>query len=161
MKHSSPCDVPYWPGPRNAMADFTSWNVSLSLSDFLSQIAATFPLPPQLGSWQLVQLTNEMTSLVFSVLYRVKLELPAWQVPTGELGRPSVWTVAKTFTCLPTKHPEATWNGKNCLWPLLNGYGQVDPTMANQLAAHKPRQCYENVPQSSSPLDIKTPIELP
>jgi hypothetical protein len=143
------------------MADFASQNVSLSLSDFLSQFAATFPLPPQLGSWQLVQLTNEMTSLVFSVLHQANLELPAWQVPTGELGRLSVQTAAKTFTCLPTKHPEATWNGKNCLWPLLNGYRQVDPTMADQLAARKLRQRYEIVPRSSSPSDMKIPVELP
>jgi hypothetical protein len=101
MKQSGPCKVPYWPSPWKTMADFVSQNASLSPSAFLLQFSAAFPLPPQLSSWQLVQPTNKMTPLVSSVLNQVNLELQAWQVPTGELGRLSVWTVAKMFTCPP------------------------------------------------------------
>jgi hypothetical protein len=107
MKHAGPCDVPYCVCgralARNAMADFASQNVSLSPSDFLSQFMATFPLPSQLSSWQLVQPTNQMTLLVFSVLHRANLELLAWHVPSlagflcGQRPRhlhvrlPSIW----------------------------------------------------------------------
>ena len=98
-----PVDVLHEDGITNRMADFSSRESSLCPAEFLSRFSAAFPLAPQLGSWTLVLLPNELVSRVFSIMRRQPLDLRDWMVPTGELGKLSVQNTAKTHTWPPSR----------------------------------------------------------
>jgi hypothetical protein len=156
---AGPADIIYWPGPENDMADFASRKVQLSDSNFLSQFSQRFPLPAQLGSWRLVRLPKKMSSLVYSILENQPLELQNWTAPTGELGQLSVTPLDTTRSC-PPGSKTVPWNASSCSWPLLNGFGNVDPIMASKLADRKSRSRYANAPKYSTESDIKIPVDL-
>jgi hypothetical protein len=156
---AGPADVPYWCGEENDMADFASRAWHLSDDSFLETFSNTFPLPKQLGSWQLVKLPIETVSAHISILLQKPFDLRDWTAPTGRTGHISAPSADKTLS--PPQDQLPPWNAASCSWPLLNASGQVDTTMTSRLAARKSRTRCAAAPRYSRPMDIQTPVELP
>jgi hypothetical protein len=155
---AGPADIPYWCGSENKMADFASRSWHLDDEAFLHTFSHKFPLPVQLGSWQLVHLPAETISAHVSILLQKPFDLQAWSARPGPTGRVSAWTAASALSSPTDSLPP--WNDGSCSWPLLNACGEADTTMSNKLAARKSRARCANAPRYSRPTDIRTPVDL-
>ncbi len=147
-----PHDIQHWAGEDNKMPDFSSRSYEQGFRDdaegdeeFLTEFQRRFPLPPQLGSWRLVQPRTEIISAAFSILrnqidYRTH---PATVIGDSGLGLP--YTVAMTRTSFAFKEATTHWNEATFSWPLLNPSGKEDTeAMAKAFRARRSRQRFVN-----------------
>ena len=146
------------------MPDFSSRSYEQGFADdaegdaaFLTEYQRRFPLPPQLGSWRLVQPREEIVSAAFSILrnqidYRTH---PETVIGDSGLGLPL--TLAKTRTSYAFKAPSTQWNVETCSVPLLNPSGEVDTeAMAQAFRARRSRQRFVNARSSWSVENLRT-----
>jgi len=112
------------------MADFASRSFEQGFlpehdTGFLTEFCHRFPLPPQLGSWQLVQPRSETILLGFSILRGQAISQPETTPPHGASGQTLPTTMGKILGSAPYKDPSNTWNVAGCSWPLLSPCGKV------------------------------------
>ena len=141
------------PGKDNLLGDVPSRSFDQFPSDqeFLLHFSHSFPLPPQLGSWQLVHPPKEAISRAFSILRRSPAECPNLTVPTGPGGaslpnpktNPLGWNSSKPQ---PSRKTESS-----SLWPLLNPSGKVSSTMESRLQGRWSRQRFVTAARSWNP----------
>ena len=110
------------------MADFASRSYEEGYPNtadhmFLQEFSHRFPLPPQLGSWKLVQIRTETTSVGFSILRRAKGTNSGPGARPGGSGLCLRPELAKILGSPASKPPSSTWNAKGCSWPLLGPSG--------------------------------------
>jgi hypothetical protein len=158
-----PTDVEHIPGKTNALGDFPSRSFEQGFPDgpqgdaaFLIEFSRRHPLPPQLGSWQLVHPPTAVISAAFSILRNEDTGpvLPETYIGKSGVGLPR--TLAKTLSSTTSKAPPATWNEATCSWPLLGASGTVSYTKATELQQRRSRRPFANAPGSWSLEDLKT-----
>ena len=158
---TGPQTVQHWCGEENTMADFPSRSYAKGFAAadneaFLTQFSLMFPLPPQLGSWQLVQPTREIVSAAFGLLRREQGPTSPGNTPNGALGASFPPLLAKTLTSPTSRDPPLQWNESTCSWPLLLPCGRVHPTATHPLAARKLREHFASAGKSWQPEDLRT-----
>ena len=156
-----PHDIQHWKGKNNLMADFASRSFEQGYPAspagdhaYLTEFQRRFPLPPQLGSWRLVQPRTEIISAAFSIL-RNKIDWsiqPGTEIGNSGLGLPV--TVAKTRTSCAFKAPATQWNAATCSWPLLDPSGKVDT--AAMVQAYQGRRSRQRFVKSRSTWSIES-----
>jgi hypothetical protein len=153
-----PTDFDHWPGDQMLMADFASRSVDLSETEFLTQFCDRFPLPFQLGSWQLVRIPPDRSSKVISILSQQPFDIQQWTTLPGPNGPPSLLALDSQLS----RPPDMTtpWNAAHCSWPLLAASGQVDSTMVARFRQRESRQHFASAPKYSSTTDIRIPVDL-
>jgi len=130
----APGETTHTSGESNRMADFASRSYEEGYPTtadalFLQEFSHRFPLPPQLGSWQLARVRSEITSVGFSILRRAKGTNGGPGARPGGSGLCLRPELAKILGSPPSSSPISTWNAKGCSWPLLGPSGKA----SNQL----------------------------
>ena len=143
-----PTDFSHVHGIDNKLGDFPSRSFDLDDRSFLNQFTALFPLPLQLGSWQLVHLTPAEISPIFSILRQTFWQSQDWTAVLGDDGYFSRENT-KSTPISPTYAPlRAHGIESSCHWPLLSPLGKVDTTMADLLLQRRSSVRFSSVPKS-------------
>ena len=158
-----PTDVEHIPGKTNRLGDFPSRSFEEGFpagkegdDAFLSEFSRRHPLPPQLGSWQLVQPPTAVILAAYSIL-RGSADtqiLPETHIGRSGVGLPRM--LANTLSSTTSKEPTNTWNEATCSWPLLGASGEVSYTKAAELQQRRSRQPFVNAPGSWSHESLQT-----
>ena len=156
-----PHDTDHIAGETNRLGDFPSRSFEEGFAPeddnaFLTEFVSRHPLPPQLGSWRLVQPPPEVISLVFSILrnkYDSEIH-PASVIGDTGVGLPRA--LANTLASPTYRDPTDTWNEATCSWPLLSPSGTVDFTKAASLQQRLSRRRFASAPSAWSNGDFAT-----
>ena len=154
-----PADVEHVAGKSNLFGDFPSRSFEEGFSDdsaFIEEFSRRHPLPPQLGSWQLVHPTPEIISATFLILRNQNDTTTHPATATGASGLHLPTMLASTLFSLESRAPPDTWNEATCSWPLLSQSGEVNSTMASRFAARPSRKRYVIAPGAWSREDLQT-----
>jgi hypothetical protein len=159
-----PADTEHWAGRTNLMADFASRSFDEGFPSsqdhaFLTEFSHRFPLPPQLGSWTLVQPRAATTSVGFSYLRGQPADPMPQPPPSGKSGISLPPRLAKIHGSPGFRPPANTWNDVGCSWPLLKPCGTVCPTMYDRLLARKSRLRFSSSDSLWTRMGIVTPVE--
>jgi hypothetical protein len=153
-----PQDSVHIEGVSNLLGDFPSRSYDQGFengregdTNFLTEFSHRHPLPPQLAHWQLVRPTNEITSLVCSMLRGPALTSDRMKTDTGEAGPPLLFPLGSTLSSQTHSAKPTIWNELCCSWPLLSPCGKVDSTTRDKLEAQRSRGRYANARSSWSP----------
>jgi hypothetical protein len=144
----APGETTHTSGEGNRMADFASRSYEEGYpsghdADFVREFSHRFPLPIQLGSWQLVQARAETISVGFSILRRARGTNSGPAARPGGSGRDLQPELDKILGSRHSKVNINTWNAKGCSWPLLGPSGKESSLLLDQFRARKSRQRFE------------------
>jgi hypothetical protein len=157
-----PQDIGHIPGSSNLLGDFPSRSfaehpaTTEGDSTFAQIFSHRHPLPLQLGHWQSAHLSNELSSLICSLLRDQPVIFDCTTVDTGGTGPLLPSPLGSILSCQTPKPRPTTWNAPCCSWPLLSPYGKVDSTMASVFAARRLRERFASARSSWSRKDLTT-----
>jgi hypothetical protein len=159
LTRRGPLDIDHVEGLTNLMADFASRSFQSHRTDaaFLSHFSNTFPLPAQLGSWELVLVPSGIISAALSLLRGNPLSGAVDLTQAiGEPGPDFPGLLANTLVSSVSRDPASTWNELTCSWPLLLPSGKVTLTAADKLVTRRSRRHCSGVPPTWSTTDMRT-----
>jgi hypothetical protein len=158
-----PQDIGHIEGTRNLLGDFPSRSFDEGFdantggdAAFLLEFSHRHPLPPQLGCWMFVPLTDAIFSVTCSMLRGTVISCARTKTGTGDTGPPLPCQLANILSYRTPRDRPTTWNELCCSWPLLSPCGKVTSTMAEQFAERKSRGRYVSAPNSWSHKDFAT-----
>lgn len=160
-----PSDCDHVSGKDNRLGDIPSRSYEEGFpSDqddeaFLADFSRRFPLPPQLGSWRLVQPPTAITSAIFSLMLNGPDTRIHPETCTGAAGVGLPTMLANTLFSLESKGASSTWNESTCSWPLLTPSGKVSTWKANQLQGRLSRTHFSGAPNAWRAGDLRTLAE--
>jgi len=162
-----PQDVDHVAGKDNLLGDIPSRSydkdgetpqfLASQDNEFLTWFNSQFPLPQQLGCWQLVQPRTEIVFAATSLLRNNSDSTihPATCIGTAGVALPT--TLANTLGSLTSKAPASTWNEATCSWPLLSPSGRESTTeVAARCRERQSRRRFAGARSAWSPEDLRT-----
>ena len=156
-----PQSLEHWPGELNGMADVPSRSYSKGYpahddEGFLRHFSHLFPLPPQLGFWELAQPRTEICSAAFTLLRKIRDNQSHLSLGPGGIGVNLPDCLINTLTSQISRDPPTTWNESTCSWPLLLPCGRACSVEESPLQGRRSRARYESAPRSFTIEDLRT-----
>ena len=157
-----PQDITHYAGSDNLLGDVPSRSYEEGFpegeeNNFLKNFSLRFPLPPQLGSWQLVPVPPGIVSLTTLILRGQSNSINperAWSVNDGATLPP---TLANALFSPASRAPTSTWNKATCSWPLLLPSGKEDTMQVQAVLLERPsKKRFAGSHNAWSPEDLQT-----